>query len=189
MAASDGEIVARVLGGDGEAYAVLFQRYGRFVYALALARTTRPPDASEITRKAFEKAYADLERMPPDLTFRQFLRNATAEICAAREKERGRPAATAPIRPKEARRAGAGLDLRWVFSGMAPGDAARVALETFSRLPPQYEIPFLLRHLEGMSPAEIAEAAGVSPAEVRTALDSGRRLFERELKHAVEGAA
>ena len=39
-----------------------------------------------------------------------------------------------------------------------------------------------------MSYDEIAEATGVAAAEVRTALDGGRRLFERELKHGLEMA-
>jgi RNA polymerase sigma-70 factor (ECF subfamily) len=189
VAATDGEIVARVLGGDAEAYAVLFQRHGRLVHALALARTTRAAAASEITRKAFEKAYADLERMPPDASVRQFLQAATAEACSSYQRDHGRSMQILRAGRREARKAGAGLDLRWVFAGLRPEDAALVVLEVASRLPPQYEVPFLLRHLEGMAPAEIAEATGASPAEVRTSLDSGRRLFERELKHALEGAA
>jgi RNA polymerase sigma-70 factor (ECF subfamily) len=189
VAASDGEIVARVLGGDVEAFAVLFQRHARLVYALALARTTRPAAASEITRKVFEKVYAELDRMPPDSTVRRFLQAATLEVCGGYQRDHGRSLQMLRVGSREARKAGAGLDLRWVFAGMRGEDAALVALEVLSRLPPQYEVPFLLRHLEGMTPAEIAESEGVSPAEVRTALDSGRRLFERELKHAIEGAA
>jgi DNA-directed RNA polymerase specialized sigma24 family protein len=89
---------------------------------------------------------------------------------------------------REVRRGAAGLDLRWVFSGMNPPDAALVALEVVSRLPPAYQAPFLLRHLEGMGPEEIAEATGVDRAELRTAIDGARRLFERELKHSLEAA-
>ena len=66
-------------------------------------------------------------------------------------------------------------------------DAAN-ALEVVSRLPPAYQAPFLLRYLEGMNGPEAAEAAGVEAAEFRTAVDGARRLFERELKHSLEGA-
>jgi RNA polymerase sigma-70 factor (ECF subfamily) len=188
VAANDGEIVARVLGGDTEAFAVLFQRYGRLVYCIALARTTKPAAASEITRKAFERVHAELERMPPEVTVRQFLSSVAIEACASHERDHGRSMQMLRLGNREARKAGAGLDLRRVFSELKGDDAALVALEILSRLPPQYEVPFLLRHMEGLGPEEIADLVGLSPAEARTTLDSGRRLFERELKHALEAA-
>ena len=188
MTATDGEIVARVLGGDTEAFAILFGRYGRLVHALALARTTRAAAAAEVTRKAFEKVYADLERLPPESGFRASLLAAANELCASHVRDHGKSIQMLRVGNREVRRGAAGLDLRWVFSGMQPGNAALVALEVVSRLPPAYQAPFLLRHLEGLGPEETAEAAGVDRAELRTAIDGARRLFERELKHSLEAA-
>jgi RNA polymerase sigma-70 factor (ECF subfamily) len=189
VTASDGEVVARVLGGDTEAYAILFRRYGRLVHALALARTTRAAAAAEATRRAFEKVYAELDRLPPNTGFRAALLAAVNEACAEHVRDHGKSIQMLRVGAREVKRGAAGLDLRWVFSGMQPGDAALVALEVVSRLPPAYQAPFLLRFLEGMGGPEAAEAAGVEPAEFRTAVDGARRLFERELKHSLEGAA
>jgi DNA-directed RNA polymerase specialized sigma24 family protein len=74
------------------------------------------------------------------------------------------------------------------MGGLPKPDAALVLLEVLGRLPPTYEVPMLLHHIEGMAAAEIAEVTGQTPAEVRTALDGGRRLFERELRHGLEMA-
>lgn len=189
MAIADGEVVARVLGGDTEAFALLFQKYGRMVHALALARTTRRGPAAELTRKVFEKVYADLDRVPPESTFRQFLLATLQELAGAYVRDHGRSLQMLRVGGREARKAGAGLDLRWVMAGLQGDDAALVLLEVVGRIPPSYEIPFLLRHVEGMSPAEIADVLGLPAAEVRTVLDGARRLFERDLKHAIEGAA
>lgn len=188
MAIVDGEIVARVLGGDPEAYPVLFRKYGRLVHSLALARTTRRQAAAELTRKVFEKAYEDLEEMPPETTFRQFLLGILTEASTAYVRDHGRSLQMLRVGSREARRAGAALDLRAVMADLKGEDAALVLLEVLGRLPPNYEAPFLLRFLEGMSYEEIAEATGLPAAEVRTALDGGRRLFERELKHGLEMA-
>ncbi len=188
MALSDGEAVARVLAGDAAAYSLLFQKYGRLVHALALARTTRRPAAAELTRKTFEKAYAELERMPPEGGFRPFLRSILQQEGGAYVKDHGRSMQMLRVGGREARKAGVSLELRWVFSGLKGEDAALVLLEVVARLPPNYEVPFLLRHLEGMGPAEIGEVTGLAPAEGRTALDGARRLFERELKRGIEAA-
>ncbi len=189
MAAGDAEVVARVLGGDVEAYAVLFQKYARVAHAVALARTTRREAAAEVTRKAFEKAYADLERIPPGVRFPQFLLNAVQEIARGYAREPGRGLSLLRPRPGEARGAGPALDLRPVLSPMVGEDAALVVMETVAKLPPNYQVPFLLRYLEGMSYAAIAEATDFPVQEVHTAIDGARRLFEREFRFALEKAA
>jgi RNA polymerase sigma-70 factor (ECF subfamily) len=188
VALADGEVVARVLAGDGEAFALLFQKYGRLVHALALARTTRRPAAAELTRKVFEKAYSGLDRMPEGATFRQFLLGALQQEAAGYVRDHGRSMQMLRVGSKEAKKAGASLELRWVLKGLNGEDAALVLLEVVGKLPPSYEGPFLLRHLEGMGQGEIADVTGLTAAEVRTALDGGRRLFERELRHRIEEA-
>jgi RNA polymerase sigma-70 factor (ECF subfamily) len=188
VAIADGEVVARVLGGDREAYALLFQKYGRMVHALALARTTRKAAAAPMVRKVFERAYAELDAIPPGSTFRQFLLGILQQEAAAFVRDHGRSLQMLRVGSQEAKKAGASLELSWVLSGLKGEEAALVLLETASRLPPNYEAPFLLLHLEGMAPAEIGEVTGLGPAEVRAALDGGRRLFERELRRAIEAA-
>jgi RNA polymerase sigma-70 factor (ECF subfamily) len=188
VAIADGDLVARVLAGDLEAYAILFQKYGRLVHALALARTGRRAAAGEVTRKVFEKAYAGLERMPAETTFRQFLLSTLQQEASAHVKDHGRSLQMLRVGADEAKKAGASLELRWVFRSLKGEEAALLLLEIAGRLPPNYEAPFLLRHLEGLGPAEIADVTGLPPAEVRTALDGGRRLFEREMRRAIEAA-
>lgn len=188
MTIADGEVVARVLGGDPEPFALLFQKYGRLVHAVALARTTRTEAAAELTRRTFEKAYERLEAMPPDSGFRPFLLGVLQEEAAAWVKEHGRSLQMLRVGGREAKRASGGLDLPAVLKDLRPADAALVLLEVLARIPPAYEIPFLLRYVEGMGIADIAEVTGQTPAEVRTALDGGRRLFERELRHGLETA-
>jgi RNA polymerase sigma-70 factor, ECF subfamily len=188
VALSDGEVVARVLSGDVAAYSLLFQKYGRLVHALALARTTRRAAAADLTRKTFQKVYADLDRIPPEGGFRPFLLSVLQQEGATHVREHGRSLQMLRVGGAESRKAAASLELRWIFRSLKGEDAALVLLEVVGRLPPNYEVPFLLRHLEGMSPPEIAEVTGLGPAEVRTALDGARRLFERELKRCVEGA-
>lgn len=188
MALSDGEAVARVLSGDVAAYSLLFQKYARLVHALALARTTRRAAAADLTRKAFSRAYAELDRMPPEGGFRPFLLSILQQEAASHVKDHGKSLQMLRVGGAESKKAGASLELPWVFRSLKGEDAALVLLEVVGRLPPNYEVPFLLRHLEGMSPAEIAEVTGAAPGEVRTALDGARRLFERELKHCIEGA-
>ena len=188
MSISDGEVVARVLGGDAEAYASLFHKYARMVHALALARTTRREAAAAITRRVFEAVYARLETMPEGMRFPQFLFSVLHEEISAYVRDHGRSMQMLRVGSREAKRIGAALDLRTVMRDLRGEEGALVLFEVLGRLPPTYEAPFLLRYMEGMGAAEIAEVTGQTIAEVRTTLDAGRRLFERELRHGLEMA-
>ncbi|MCK6480249.1 MAG: RNA polymerase sigma factor [Planctomycetaceae bacterium] len=188
MTVADGEIVAKVLGGDAGAYALLFRKYGRVVHALALARTTRREAAAEVTRRTFEAAYAGLESLPAGTSFRQVLLATAKEQASAYVRDNGRSMQMLRVGSREAKRLSGALHLPTVMGSLPKPDAALVLLEVLGRLPPTYEVPMLLHHIEGMAVPEIAEVTGQTAAEVRTALDGGRRLFERELRHGLEMA-
>lgn len=57
---SDNEIIARVLGGDQQAFAGLVSRYQNFVFTLALRFTKNREDAEEVSQDIFIKAYRAL---------------------------------------------------------------------------------------------------------------------------------
>jgi RNA polymerase sigma-70 factor (ECF subfamily) len=188
VSTTDGELVAKVLGGDAAAYTLLFKRWARVVHALALARTGRREPAAEITRRAFERAHEGLERIPPGVRFGNFLLAQVNELCASHLREHPRSVQMLRVGAEDARRSGAAVDLRTALGRLGGPDAAFLLLEVASRLPPNYEVPFLLRYLEGLDYGAVAETTGVTVADVRTALDSGRRLFEREFRFSMEKA-
>ena len=188
MPIADTEVVARVLGGDAEAFTHLFRKYARTVHALALARTTRREAAAGVTRKVFEAAYERLESKPPEVPFRSFLLGVAREESAAYVRDHGRSMQMLRVGSREAKRVGGGLHLGTVMKDLRKEDAALVLLEVLGRLPQTYEVPMLLHYIEGMGAAGIAEVTDQTAAEVRTSLDGGRRLFERELRHGLESA-
>lgn len=188
MVHEDGEVVARVLGGDVEAYVLLFRKYARVVHAIALARTTRLEAAAGITRRTFEKVYAGLESLPGDRPLRQVLVDTAVELSREHVRDHGRSLQMFRISPEEAKKQSGTVDLRANLGKMHPDDAALVVLELVGRLPPQYEAPLLLRLVEGMRYGDIGALTGKTAVEVRTTLDGARRLFEREFRFGMERA-
>jgi RNA polymerase sigma-70 factor (ECF subfamily) len=49
-------------------------------------------------------------------------------------------------------------------------------------LPPQQRAAFVLRHIEGWDPAEVAEALGCSPSTVRSHISEARRTLRAALR-------
>jgi len=57
---NDNEIISRVLGGDQQAYALLVDRYQRYVFTLTLRFVKTREDAEEVAQDVFIKVYRSL---------------------------------------------------------------------------------------------------------------------------------
>src|SRR5271155_1244098 len=66
---ADGELVARVLGGDRRAFDQLIQRYQRQAVAVSYRLLGNSQDALEVTQDAFLKAYGSLSTLEKPQAF------------------------------------------------------------------------------------------------------------------------
>jgi RNA polymerase sigma factor (sigma-70 family) len=57
---NDNEIISKVLGGDQQAYALLVDRYQRYVFTLTLRFLKTREDAEEVSQDVFIKVYRSL---------------------------------------------------------------------------------------------------------------------------------
>lgn len=69
---SDAQAVARVLGGDTEAFAVLVRRHQDYLFGL-LARRLPPDEVAEAAQDAFMTAYEKLSQLRQPESFRAWL--------------------------------------------------------------------------------------------------------------------
>ncbi|MEE9912523.1 MAG: RNA polymerase sigma factor [Deltaproteobacteria bacterium] len=66
---TDAEIVARVLNGDKQAYALLIDAYKGPVFNLAFRMTGSYSDADDLSQEAFIKSYQKLHQFNPEKKF------------------------------------------------------------------------------------------------------------------------
>jgi len=79
---SDGELVALCRAGDERAWAMLVERYSRYVYAIAVQGFRLPePDAEDIFQDAFARAFERLDALRDDDAFRPWLAQMTRRLC------------------------------------------------------------------------------------------------------------
>ena len=65
----DAELVARAQKGDADAFRVLFERYHRRAYSLALGVVRNPDDALDVVQDGFIKAHRYLDRFKGTSSF------------------------------------------------------------------------------------------------------------------------
>jgi RNA polymerase sigma-70 factor (ECF subfamily) len=158
MSDSDGALVARTLGGDLPAYAALMARYrdklGRYAFHMLGNRE----DAQEALQDSFVRAYRALAACREPERFGAWLFRILVNRCR-----------TVRRRLQRSRRFDADLPDD-VPSGGARPDSFEwrdVFGQALDRLRPHYRDAFLLRYIEGLEYAEIAEMNGAKEPALR----------------------
>ncbi len=87
----DAALVAQCLNGDENSWAVLVDRFSRYIYAIA-ARAYRLPetDAEDVFQEVFARAYDRLEELRDPGAVRPWLAQLTRRLCIDRLREQAR---------------------------------------------------------------------------------------------------
>ncbi len=89
QAAADTLLVRRVQAGDMAAFEELFHKYKGIIYRTALAITRDSGVAEEILQDCFYKAYANIDRIQPDLPLSPWLHRVAVNLsCNALKRRR-----------------------------------------------------------------------------------------------------
>jgi RNA polymerase sigma-70 factor, ECF subfamily len=149
IADSDGELLGRIAERDREAYEILYRRYARPVYGLALRRLRDQEAAEDATRRAFAAIWRSAASDVPERGGGARWVFTVAENTILELPE---PTPREPGPEPEA-------EFGWL--------AFRVHTAV-AELPEQERVPLELAYWEGRSQSEIAEQLGLPLGTVKT---------------------
>lgn len=160
--ATDAELIARVRAGDREAFTGLVLRYEGAAVATALAVLASVHDARDAAQDGFLTAYEKLNQLDEPERFGGWVMQIVRNAALAQRR-------TAGVREKHL-----------ALVRETPREEASVeeapAMRLIGRLPEQECVVVSLRHLEGLTVAEIAAATGRPVGTVTKQLS---RAYER----------
>ena len=175
--------VARVRGGDSAAFAALYERYERRIYAFVYRMMGNPEDACDLTQETFLKAFRALERTDAELNVNAWLHriasNACMDVLRRRQRLRWLPWDGAKHERASSRRED---DPEGTLLGDETQRAVARALQAMS---PRNRQALILREYEGLSYQDIAAVVGLSLPAVKSLLFRARQEF-RDRYHALE---
>jgi RNA polymerase sigma-70 factor, ECF subfamily len=158
-------LVRNAQRGDRAAFAELYQRFARMVHGIVLARTVRT-EVDDVVQDVFVAALERIGDLREPAAFGGWLA-AIARHRATDQRRRG------PITES------------LVDDVAAPRDPdylqARAILDAVRALPDAYRETLILRLVEGMTGAEIADRTGLTAASVRVNLHRGMKLLREKL--------
>lgn len=185
--------VRRAQAGDRAAFKVLFERYHRRVYAVALGVLKSPQDAHDVVQEAFVKVYKHLPdfqgassfytwlyRITMNLAIDQLRRKKTArqvdyDDAVGRDSQPGDNAIAPHLDGADPSRTHARKEL---------AAKMQAALAT---LPEYHQQVILLREVEGLSYEEIATIMKVPKGTIMSRLFHARRKMQTALADYVAG--
>ncbi|MEV5344115.1 RNA polymerase sigma factor [Streptomyces achromogenes] len=172
----DGLLAARAAEGDEDSFAVLVQRHGRPLLALARCMLGDPQDAEEAVQDAFVSAWRRLPEYRHGAEFRTWMHRITVNRCLTMRRHRPPPL------PLDAVAERAAKDAWSQPARSAEQDAATAALSrALDGLDAGQRICWILREVQGLSYKEISHVTRSSEQTVRGRLFRARRSLQEAM--------
>lgn len=196
--ADDHELVEAAKGGDRRAFAVLYQRYERKVYAVAYGFLRNQEDALDVLQEAFIKVHRYLPKFEGQSSFYTWLYRIVANLCIDHLRRAGRKKDVEfddRLRHDE----GEGAADRLPVSTLGdPSEAVKnkeilaAVEESLDQLSDKHRAVIVMRELQGLSYADMAKSMNCSKGTIMSRLFHARRNMQKLLKdrlgHVPEGS-
>lgn len=179
----DDQAVAAARKGDHEAFRVLVERYQGRAYRLALRVLGDPDAAQDAVQDGFLKAYGSLEKFEGRSSFYTWFYRLIFNLCIdmKRRDRSGRHVEwDDEVARDVAEAAPSADDLAAPAAELARAELREAMTVAIEALPDDAKRTLLLREVDGLSYAEIAESLGIPKGTVMSRLHHARRRV-REL--------
>ena len=172
---SDQQIINLVVKGDTDMFGDLVARYQMPVYRLALSMLCNRADAEDAAQEVFIRAYKSLPKYVESGKFWGWLRRIAVNICIRHIK----PAITQSIDDIDEISNSGGDDV--CDSIIISAQAQNLRMEV-RKLPPAYRSVIVLKYLEDMSYAEIAEILNESVSNIQVRIYRAKKMLRERIK-------
>ena len=165
-------IVQRTLGGDSAAFERLILRYERRVLTLAMKLLGAMDDAQDASQEVFLRAFKYLHRLDTTKPIEPWLMQVTVNVCRniGRNRQRRRSTFLEIAAPDAA----CVDESRDPYGGIAEEQERQMLWRVLNDLPEKERMAVILRDIDGLSTAEVAEILRSSESTVRSQISRAR---------------
>ncbi len=176
---SDAELIAHILGGESQHYALLVSRYQGMLYRHALGMVLQEDAAADLVQESFIKAYTSLAQCQDPARFKAWIFRIVSNRCKDYLKNRRRQ--TVPLEEDTA--LASSRDDPEV--GMERQELQVAVNRALAALPEAQREAFLLKHVEGRSYEEMAELLDASISALKMRVLRAREALQALLREMV----
>ncbi len=169
----DLQLAAGCAGGDSDAYAEVYRRFGERMKSIAFNHLGNIADAEDAVQETFVKLHRAAKGFTGEAAFTTWLYRILVNTCLDMIRKRRRRIQEAPIDDV----------LTGVRAGVSVDDAKRMTLrKLLAELPEQRRSVFVLFEIEGLSHAEIGEILDISEGNSKWILFATKKQLQEAWK-------
>ena len=185
----DEELVERMQSGDMGALEALMRRHNQRLYRIARGILRNDADAEEVVQDAYVRAYRELHQFEGRGPFCSWLSRIVVREALQRMRKRN-----STVNGRGFPTGGGSEELDGQALDRAPGPAEAAAGEelrmviqsAIDELPARLRSVVVLRCVEQMSTAQVAECLGIPPETVKTRLFRAKLRLRRRLNRLLQ---
>ncbi|RRA49291.1 sigma-70 family RNA polymerase sigma factor [Acidipila sp. EB88] len=177
-------LIVAILAGDTRLFHDLIRPHERRVFLVAMSLVKSQAEAEDVAQEAFLKAFRNLATFRAEATFATWLTAIALNEARSRLRSHVGVRVDSLDSPEEEGGVSPALLRDWreipseALERKQMRDILRKAIEG---LPRNYRDVFMLRDVEGLNGAEVAQMLGLSGANVKVRLHRARLMLQREL--------
>lgn len=178
----DLDLMARVRGGDVEAFTALVERHQHRVIGTIVRMLGSPEEAEDLAQLVFVRVWRNAARWEPSAKFTTWLLTITRNLVFNEVRRRGR-ARTVPLEEPESEtpREFADATAPTPAEALATAELEAAVDAAIQALPEQARLAVILRRYEEMPYEEIAAVLGVTVPAVKSLLFRARTELRQRL--------
>ena len=177
----EGQVIdhlARVLGGDGEAFGILIRRYEPGLLRFATRMLGNPDAAADAVAESLVRAYRHLAQCRDPARLKSWLYRITGNRCRSHLARRR----TNDISLNDAPPLADGSD---TWAVLERGEQVALVERALNALPAEKREAFVLKHVEGMSYEEMAAVTGARIPTLKMRVHRAREALLAALEELV----
>lgn len=186
----EAELIARAAAGDGAAFEAIMRRHNQLLFRTARSVVRNDSEAEDVVQEAYLRAWRALGTYRAESKLSTWLVRITTNEALGRLRRK-----SAQIIPLEAAMASQEPEIRAALTEAPARSPERSAMRAQMRklmearidlLPEIFRTVFILRAIEEMSVADVADALDIPEATVRTRFFRARSLLRESLAQEME---
>jgi RNA polymerase sigma-70 factor, ECF subfamily len=187
---SDQALVARCQRGDREAFRLLFKKYQRRAFALALGVVHNPDDALDVVQEAFLRAHRHLDRFEGNASLYTWLYRIVMNVSIDHLRRQGRAQTVDYDDTVAHMEDGTPADMAALVPQLIGGNPARELQRreireqldaALARLSANHRAVLIMREVDGLSYEEMAQVMRCSKGTIMSRLFHARRYMQKYL--------
>ena len=180
---SDEHVVHRVLAGETPLYEILMRRHNQRLFRVTRAILHDDAEAEDVIQETYVRAYEKLASFEGRAKFSTWLIRIAVYEAFARSNRRTRFQSLDEVdTPQTDRSLALTAPARTPEQECMNRELTSVLQEEILKLPENYRLVFIMRDVEGMSTAEVAECLSLSEENIKVRLHRARALLRRNLR-------